>query len=123
MTFFLPSSSWLRKLPIIANTTQPNKQLYRPQCYILKKKADAIWHDGHPFPRDVDYMVADTLESLRPKLTIFTNLEEAVQNLEKLNKEHQEQIGNCSSFSLFSLALALSVLHEYFFPGKHSKNS
>lgn len=62
------------------------------QCYILKKKADAIWHEGHPFPRDVDYMVADTLESLRPKLTIFTNLEEAVQNLEKLNKEHQEQI-------------------------------
>ena len=43
-------------------------------------------------------MVADTLESLRPKLTIFTNLEEAVQNLEKLNKEHQEQIGNYSSF-------------------------
>ncbi|XP_015778551.1 PREDICTED: regulator of nonsense transcripts 2-like [Acropora digitifera] len=37
-------------------------------------------------------MVADTLESLRPKLTIYTNLEEAVQNLEKLNKEHQEQI-------------------------------
>lgn len=62
------------------------------QCYILKKKADAIWHEGHPFPRDVDYMVADTLESLRPKLTIFTSLEDAMQSLEKLNKEHQEQI-------------------------------
>lgn len=59
----------------------------------MKKKADSIWHEGHPFPRDVDYMIADTLEALRPKLTMFTNLEEAVESLEKLNKEHQEQIG------------------------------
>nr|XP_058955604.1 regulator of nonsense transcripts 2-like isoform X1 [Pocillopora verrucosa] len=62
------------------------------QCYILKKKADPIWNEGHPFPRDVDYMIADTLESLRPKLTIFASLEQAVETLEKLNKEHQEQI-------------------------------
>lgn len=62
------------------------------QCYVLKKKADPIWHEGHPYPRDVDYMVADTLESLRPKLTMFTNLEEAIESLETLNKEHQEQI-------------------------------
>lgn len=62
------------------------------QCYILKKKADPIWNEGHPFPRDVDYMVADTLESLRPKLTVFATLEQAVESLEKLNKEHQEQI-------------------------------
>ncbi|XP_078385093.1 regulator of nonsense transcripts 2-like isoform X2 [Oculina patagonica] len=62
------------------------------QCYILKKKADPIWHEGHPFPRDVDYMVADTLESLRPKLTMYASLELAVESLQKLNKEHQEQI-------------------------------
>lgn len=63
------------------------------QCYILKKKADPIWHEGHPYPRDVDYMVADTLESLRPKLTVFTSLEEAVESVQNLNKEHQDQIG------------------------------
>lgn len=62
------------------------------QCYVLKKKADPIWHEGHPYPRDVDYMVTDTLESLRPKLTVFTNLEEAMESLNKLNKEHKEQI-------------------------------
>jgi len=62
------------------------------QCYILKKKADPIWHEGHPYPRDVDYMVADTLESLRPKLTVFTSLEEAVESVQNLNKEHQDQI-------------------------------
>ena len=60
---------------------------------MLKKKADPIWHEGHPYPRDVDYMVTDTLESLRPKLTVFTNLEEAMESLTKLNKEHKEQIG------------------------------
>lgn len=60
---------------------------------MLKKKADPIWHEGHPYPRDVDYMVTDTLESLRPKLTVFTNLEEAMESLNKLNKEHKEQIG------------------------------
>lgn len=63
------------------------------QCYILKKKADPIWNEGHPFPRDVDYMVADTLESLRPKLTMYASLEQAIESLQKLNKEHQEQIG------------------------------
>ena len=38
-------------------------------------------------------MVADTLESLRPKLTMYASLEQAVESLQKLNKEHQEQIG------------------------------
>ena len=70
------------------------------QCYILKKKADPIWNEGHPFPRDVDYMVADTLESLRPKLTMYTSLEQAVESLQKLNKEHQEQIGENVSPSI-----------------------
>lgn len=60
---------------------------------MLKKKADPIWHEGHPYPRDVDYMVTDTLESLRPKLTVFISLEEAMEGLDKLNKEHKEQIG------------------------------
>ena len=71
------------------------------QCYILKKKTDPIWNEGHPFPRDVDYMVADTLESLRPKLTMYSSLEQAVESLQKLNKEHQEQIGWAPYLSLY----------------------
>ena len=73
----------------------------------MKKKADPIWHEGHPYPRDVDYMVADTLESLRPKLTMFTNLEEAIESLETLNKEHQEQIG-ANGASLLSVGKCMT---------------
>lgn len=38
-------------------------------------------------------MVADTVESLRPKLNLYSSLEEAVRAVEELNKEYQMKIG------------------------------
>lgn len=38
-------------------------------------------------------MIADTFEFLRPKLKLFTTMEEAIEAVEALNKGYQEQIG------------------------------
>ena len=38
-------------------------------------------------------MVADTLESLRPKLKLHNSLEEAMKAVEELNLEYQQKIG------------------------------
>ena len=38
-------------------------------------------------------MVADTLESLRPKLKLHNSLEEAMKAVQELNNEYQQKIG------------------------------
>ena len=45
-------------------------------------------------------MIADTFESLRPKLTIYSTAEEAFSAAEELEKEYQEKIGKSFSHSL-----------------------
>lgn len=64
------------------------------QLYILRKKASPEWNvDNHPFPRDVEYMIADTMEVLRPKLRLFTTVDEALNKVKQIQKDHQEQMG------------------------------
>ena len=46
-------------------------------------------------------MVADTLESLRPKLKLHNSLEEAMNAVEELNLEYQQKIGNNGNNSVF----------------------
>lgn len=62
------------------------------QSYIWRKKESGFWSDTCPFPREVDYMVADTIESLRPKLTIYSSAEEANKAVEEIEKEFQEKL-------------------------------
>ena len=38
-------------------------------------------------------MVADTFESLRPKLSVYSTAEEAYKAVEEIEKEYQEKIG------------------------------
>lgn len=38
-------------------------------------------------------MVADTLDSLRPRLKLHNSLEDAVKAVEELNLEYQQKIG------------------------------
>ncbi|CAB4029434.1 regulator of nonsense transcripts 2-like isoform X1 [Paramuricea clavata] len=62
------------------------------QAYIWKKKSNGVWNEDCPFPKEVEYMVADTLESLRPKLKLHNSLEEATKAVEELNLEYQQKI-------------------------------
>lgn len=69
------------------------------QSYIWRKKQSAFWVESFPFPREVDYMVADTLESLRPKLNVYSTSEEAQKAVEEIEREFQEKISNILSAS------------------------
>ncbi|EDO46900.1 predicted protein, partial [Nematostella vectensis] len=66
------------------------------QLYINRKKSSPEWNESRPFPRDVDYMIADTLEILRPKLTVCSTLQEAQEQVEQLERDQKQQIGNSS---------------------------
>ena len=66
------------------------------QAYIWKKKSSGVWNEDCPFPKEVEYMVADTLESLRPKHKLHNSLEEAMKAVEALNLEYKQKIGNAS---------------------------
>ena len=43
--------------------------------------------EGGGLPTDVEYMVSDTMEQLRPELKLVYNLKEAQESVEKLEKE------------------------------------
>eukprot|EP00795_Rhopilema_esculentum_P002036 gene2037-17601_t len=62
------------------------------QCYIWRKKQSGLWNEKCPFPRDLDYMVSDTFESLRPKISMHATAEDAYKAAEEIEKECQEKI-------------------------------
>ena len=62
------------------------------QDYVWQKKSDVCWNDECPFPRDVEYMINDTIESLRPKMKLYTSREETLQAIIDLNKEYEEKV-------------------------------
>ncbi|XP_041348866.1 regulator of nonsense transcripts 2-like isoform X2 [Gigantopelta aegis] len=64
------------------------------QRYYWIKKIDPIWNEFRPFPRDVDNLMHDTLETVRPKLHICQSYEEAVQAAEDIEKEYKSKIAS-----------------------------
>ncbi|XP_062339039.1 regulator of nonsense transcripts 2 isoform X2 [Osmerus eperlanus] len=74
------------------------------QRYIWWKKSVELWSVDHPFPIDIDYMISDTLEMLRPKMRLSCSLEEAIKQVAELEREvlvklglAMEKDGRCSS--------------------------
>ena len=63
-----------------------------------------MWSDALPFPREVDYMVADTIESLRPKLNVHSTAEEAKKAVEELEKELQDKICEFQLSSTYAMS-------------------
>ncbi|XP_019633451.1 PREDICTED: regulator of nonsense transcripts 2-like [Branchiostoma belcheri] len=61
------------------------------QRYIWVKKSHPTWTEAHPFPIEVDFMVSDTVETLRPKLNLSTSQEEAVKAVEELEQEYRNK--------------------------------
>ena len=89
------------------------------QRYFWFKKKNAVWTVEHPFPRDVEYLMCDTLELLRPKLKLSTSWDEASQAADALDKEFASKLGEflpcdvmrCTVFGIVivSVRLCLSV--------------
>ncbi|CAB1421792.1 unnamed protein product [Pleuronectes platessa] len=63
------------------------------QRYIWWKKSVEVWTRDHPFPIDIDYMISDTLELLRPKMRISCSLEEATKQVADLEREVLVKLG------------------------------
>jgi len=52
-----------------------------------------VWTTEHPFPRDVEYLMFDTLELLRPKLKLTASWDEASQAADTLDREFASKLG------------------------------
>ncbi|XP_041934443.1 regulator of nonsense transcripts 2 isoform X4 [Alosa sapidissima] len=63
------------------------------QRYIWWKKSLDVWTKEHPFPIDIDYMISDTLELLRPKMRLCTSLDEANRQVTELEREVMVKLG------------------------------
>lgn len=62
------------------------------QHYIWQKRSHPCWNEDCPFPKEVDYMICDSVEGLRPKMALYSSLEEAHQAIMDLNKEYEDKI-------------------------------
>uniref|UniRef100_A0A8C4QU93 MIF4G domain-containing protein n=1 Tax=Eptatretus burgeri TaxID=7764 RepID=A0A8C4QU93_EPTBU len=63
------------------------------QRYVWWKKSQEVWSAPASFPIDVDYLVSDTLEMLRPRMRLCTSLEDASQQVLALQQEYLAKIG------------------------------
>ncbi|XP_063782946.1 regulator of nonsense transcripts 2 isoform X2 [Pseudophryne corroboree] len=63
------------------------------QRYVWWKKNLDVWTKDYPFPIDIDYMISDTLELLRPKMKLCNSLNEAVRQVQDLEREFLVKLG------------------------------
>uniref|UniRef100_A0A6I8SI22 Regulator of nonsense transcripts 2 n=1 Tax=Xenopus tropicalis TaxID=8364 RepID=A0A6I8SI22_XENTR len=63
------------------------------QRYVWWKKSLDVWTKDHPFPIDIDYMISDTLELLRPKMKLCASLNESVRQVQDLEREFLTKLG------------------------------
>uniref|UniRef100_A0A8C5ZQG5 UPF2 regulator of nonsense mediated mRNA decay n=1 Tax=Marmota marmota marmota TaxID=9994 RepID=A0A8C5ZQG5_MARMA len=61
--------------------------------YVWWKKSLEVWTKDHPFPIDIDYMISDTLELLRPKIKLCNSLEESIRQVHDLEREFLIKLG------------------------------
>lgn len=59
-----------------------------------------MWTKDHQFPIDIDYMISDTLDLLRPKMHLCCSLEEACHQVTELEREVLIKLGKCFSIYL-----------------------
>lgn len=63
------------------------------QRYFWFKKSSALWTDELPFPKDIDNMVSDIFQSLRPKMVQYKSWEEANKAASDLDEEYKAKVG------------------------------
>lgn len=67
--------------------------LLPPQRYYWFKKKLPLWTEDRPFPVDVDNLVTDTIEAVRPKLKLFDSIEDAYKAVNDLEREMKPKLG------------------------------
>ena len=64
------------------------------------KRSHRRWSEELPFPREVEFVFCDTIESLRPKLKLCEDYASACEQVEALEKELRELLGESHSFAV-----------------------
>uniref|UniRef100_A0A8C0TZY6 Regulator of nonsense transcripts 2 n=1 Tax=Cyanistes caeruleus TaxID=156563 RepID=A0A8C0TZY6_CYACU len=71
------------------------------QRYVWWKKSLDVWTKDHPFPIDIDYMISDTLELLRPKNVIGIvndkDSKDSITEGENLEEDEEEEEGGAET--------------------------
>lgn len=57
------------------------------QHYYQYKRSLSIWSEEQEFPWQIEHLVRDTIAAVRPKLQMYTNLEEAQKAVTHLNSQ------------------------------------
>lgn len=82
----------------------------RIQRYIWWKKSIDVWTKDHPFPIDIDYMISDTLELLRPKMRLSCSLDEATKQVTDLEREVLVKLGMCDYLNVQLMDIYISLI-------------
>uniref|UniRef100_A0A3P8UQI6 Regulator of nonsense transcripts 2 n=1 Tax=Cynoglossus semilaevis TaxID=244447 RepID=A0A3P8UQI6_CYNSE len=79
------------------------------QRYVWWKKSGDNWTKDHPFPIDIDYMISDTLELLRPKMRLCCSMDEAAKLVSDLEREVLIKLGEEETLCLYTFLNYLCV--------------
>ncbi|XP_062617589.1 regulator of nonsense transcripts 2-like [Saccostrea cucullata] len=64
------------------------------QRYYWFKRSSGIFTETRPFPVDVENLMIDTMECVRPKLKLHQNYEEAGKAVEELENEYKQKVAS-----------------------------
>ncbi|XP_061195542.1 regulator of nonsense transcripts 2-like [Saccostrea echinata] len=64
------------------------------QRYYWFKRSSTIYMESRPFPVDVENLMIDTMECVRPKLKLQQNYEEACKAVEDLENEYKQKVAS-----------------------------
>lgn len=68
--------------------------LYFQRYYLFKQSLPVFTTEGRPFPMDIKNLMRETLEMVRPRLTMFKTYEEACEAATQLENEYKAKIAN-----------------------------
>ena len=77
------------------------------QCYLFTKR--------QPLPLEVEHMVQDSCEALRPDLELFKTHQEAVEAALELEKKYKDKIGECTKLWLLMVTYNVCNYHGVYF--------
>lgn len=64
------------------------------QRYYWFKRSNPIYTESRPFPVDVENLMIDTMECIRPKMRLHQNYEEACKAVEELEDEYKQKVAS-----------------------------
>ena len=71
------------------------------QCYLFTKR--------QPLPLEVEHMIQDSIEALRPDLEMFKTHQEAMEAALELDRKYRDKIGECVHRSVIAYCKSRNI--------------